>query len=294
MDRVVVLMSTYNGEKYLNEQIKSILEQKGVNVFLYVRDDGSNDSTKDILKKYKMIGKLDFFLGENIGPAKSFMELINGAPEGEYYAFSDQDDVWEKDKLSTAVGLLKGIKNEGLYYHAMNIVDENLEKYGFYYRNEQYSKSMVNTILYGDEIAGCTMVFNKALLQRIREYKPNFITMHDGWIHRVCLSVGGTIIADRTPYINYRQHQNNVIGMKKGRISDKIKNIKRKNCFFSRLAIEMLNGYSKYMKKKDVEIVRIMANYNRNKLKAIRIVKQSNVSYNLKFLTMMKILLGIY
>lgn len=294
MDRVVVLMSTYNGEKYLNEQIKSILEQKGVNVFLYVRDDGSNDSTKDILKKYKMIGKLDFFLGENIGPAKSFMELINGAPEGEYYAFSDQDDVWEKDKLSTAVGLLKGIKNEGLYYHAMNIVDENLEKYGFYYRNEQYSKSMVNTILYGDEIAGCTMVFNKALLQRIREYKPNFITMHDGWIHRVCLSVGGAIIADRTPYINYRQHQNNVIGMKKGRISDKIKNIKRKNCFFSRLAIEMLNGYSKYMKKKDVEIVRIMANYNRNKVKAIRIVKQSNVSYNLKILTMTKILLGIY
>ena len=103
MKKVCVLMSTYNGEKYLKEQIDSILKQKGVKVNLLVRDDGSTDNTLSLLEEYKKKGLLDYCCGSNMKPARSFMELLSIAPDSDYYAFSDQDDYWEHDKLFNAV-----------------------------------------------------------------------------------------------------------------------------------------------------------------------------------------------
>lgn len=105
---VSVLMSTYNGAKYIREQIDSILNQKDVNVELLIRDDGSSDNTAEICKEYqKKNTNIRFYQGENIGVGKSFMELLKKAPEADYYSFSDQDDVWLEDKLSRAVKMIK-------------------------------------------------------------------------------------------------------------------------------------------------------------------------------------------
>ena len=98
--KVLVLMSTYNGEKYLREQIDSILGQRGVEVSLLVRDDGSTDATLTTLDEYKESGRLDYYCGNNLGPARSFMHLLQNAPASDFYAFSDQDDKWMDDKLS--------------------------------------------------------------------------------------------------------------------------------------------------------------------------------------------------
>lgn len=104
---VQVVMSTYNGEKYLKEQIDSILSQEGVDVRLYIRDDGSSDRTTDILASYQEHKNVKIEKGNNLGFAKSFLTALDECDEADYYAFSDQDDVWEKDKLSTAIEILE-------------------------------------------------------------------------------------------------------------------------------------------------------------------------------------------
>ena len=116
---IQVLMSTYNGKDYLREQIDSILaqnckEQMGVSLKLFIRDDGSKDGTQKILDEYaeKYPDKISWYQGENIGVIKSFFELIEKSDEKvEYYAFSDQDDYWHKEKLSAGI---KQIKNKRL------------------------------------------------------------------------------------------------------------------------------------------------------------------------------------
>ena len=106
--RVSVLMSTYNGEKYLHEQINSILGQQGVEIHLLIRDDGSSDGTVEICKEYaKKYNQITFYQGENLGVGKSFLDLLKHAPDADYYSFADQDDVWLEDKIIRAVTMIK-------------------------------------------------------------------------------------------------------------------------------------------------------------------------------------------
>lgn len=99
-------MTTYNGEKYLKEQLDSLLKQVGVSVKILVRDDGSTDQTKSILDTYQKKGLIDWYCGEHLNAPRGFLDLINRAPNADYYAFCDQDDVWDSDKLFIAVNLL--------------------------------------------------------------------------------------------------------------------------------------------------------------------------------------------
>lgn len=277
MERVQILMSTYNGEKYLREQIESIINQEGVDVSILVRDDGSTDSTISILDEYKKQGILDFYTGENLRPARSFMHLVMNAPESDYYALCDQDDVWLQGKLEKAVEALRNETGSALYYHGMNLVDSDLNKFGYYFRKEEYAQSLEYSCLFGDEIAGCTMVFNKQLLSEIKKYNPEFITMHDGWVHRVCLCVGGKIIGDQTPYINYRQHQNNAVGMGKRDLRKQFDAISRKENKFSRLAQEMTRGYGNYIKKNDLDFLNILTEYKNDFEYRLKLIKKGLV-----------------
>lgn len=101
--KCVVLMASYNGIPFISEQIDSILSQAEVDVRLFVRDDGSSDGTRDLLQRYADEGSLTLLTGENLGPALGFLTLLRNAPEADYYAFSDQDDIWDSDKLITAI-----------------------------------------------------------------------------------------------------------------------------------------------------------------------------------------------
>ena len=95
MNKILILMSTYNGEKYLSEQLNSLLLQENVNIKILIRDDGSTDNTHKILNFYSSnYPNISWYTGENKGPALSFMDLLFNAPESDYYAFCDQDDVW--------------------------------------------------------------------------------------------------------------------------------------------------------------------------------------------------------
>ena len=210
-------MSTYNGEKYLAEQLDSILAQEGVHVELFVRDDGSSDSTKDILRKYASSHEnIHLTFGENMGAARSFIEALKAAPKYEYYALSDQDDVWEKDKLDIAVSSI--LQNSGkhpvIYASNMYDTDENLNVIRKLPRDR--FKHNLEAVILRRNLYGCTMVFTPEIYEFFRQagYIPEAVLRyyHDSLIASVCCCLGGVIIFDKEAHIFRRMHTNNETG----------------------------------------------------------------------------------
>ena len=216
MKKILVLLSTYNGEKYLEEQLNSIFCQNGVDVYIYVRDDGSNDGTHSILERYSQSKKIKWYTGANLKPAFSFIDLIFTAPDiFDYYAFCDQDDVWLPNKLLNAVEKLSENNDEipALYNCLIDTVDSELNKI-----SEIYHKNFENNTLYellNLGVPGCSYVFNKALFNVARKNKPKVVCMHDAWIAYLNFAVGGIFISDERCGILYRQHNNNTVGASK-------------------------------------------------------------------------------
>jgi len=209
MDKVLVLLSTYNGALYLEEQLISLVSQKGVSVSILVRDDGSTDGTRAILEKWQSQGKLKWYTGDNIGPAHSFLDLIYRAEEIDYYAFCDQDDVWMENKLKVAIEKMNSIGAD-LYYSSYSTTDNSLKILA-----ESVQKPVINTLaqaLVYASVTGCTMVFTQQLAKVVKRYMPSKLMMHDSWLFKIALALEHKIYYDKQSYILYRQHGNNVIG----------------------------------------------------------------------------------
>lgn len=216
---VVVLMSTYNGEKYLNEQLSSIFSQKDVVLKLIVRDDGSQDSTISILMEFRKQypNMIEIIQGENIGWKKSFFALAEYAArkysDYHYFAFADQDDIWLPEKLSKAVKRIESLpKGPRLYCSNLFFYKngENLGKIRKYQPKFTYKKCLVRNYA-----TGCTMVFNNELLKLVSRGLPTIQVAHDYWFFQIAVLCGSVYIDDES-YILYRQHENNQIGCKSG------------------------------------------------------------------------------
>lgn len=220
MKRVLVLMSTYNGEKFLGEQLDSLYNQTGVDLHILVRDDGSVDTTIEILKKYSETkGKLEILQGKNVGASKSFFEVVHYAqtqlPKFDYYAFCDQDDVWLPDKLISAVDLLEDKGFNKLYFCRANYVDINLNFIGTAPAIKFFDYT---TCIYRNPALGCTMVFDRILLDIFcRAYSKidTINCLHDAWMFECALFTGAKVVADSDIHILYRQHGRNVTLAKK-------------------------------------------------------------------------------
>lgn len=212
MDRnVCVLLSTYNGEKYLKQQIESVLNQEDVGVTLFIRDDGSSDNTVNIIKSYKD-ERIIFCPENNIGCIKSFYSLLLNAPDLNYFAFCDQDDIWNKDKLARAINKLSNSGDKAaLYMSTYDVVDENLKL--IYVRDMQYEKPLTleQTIMFRSP-SGCLMVFNKALRKIIIKHDMKNARMHDFWTLLVAEAFQADIYTESISTMKYRQHANNVVG----------------------------------------------------------------------------------
>lgn len=239
LPRVAVMMSTYNGMQYLEEQIKSILSQKGVKVELFVRDDGSSDMTVDVLRKYAQNNNIRWYRGENLKPAYSFFDLIENAPETDYYAFSDQDDIWDEDKLEVAINQME--KTQGhykLYCSGSRLVDEGNNLIRIHKLN---TKRTMNARLIYACVSGNTMVINSELRDAIRKYRPSNLIMHDAWCFKVALCLGAKLLLDSEPHISYRMHGNNVVGMElnlKERIRKFFEIVNEKNIYMQLMEIK--------------------------------------------------------
>lgn len=213
---ILVVMSTYNGEKYIEEQIDSILHQKNCDVHILIRDDGSSDNTRNIINHYadeiENISILE--ANENLGPAKSFIELLRNAPDYEYYAFSDQDDIWDADKLAAGVTALMQSPDVLLYCANARLVDSYGRDLHVLANKQKTVHTNFETVMCVSQFMGCTMVFKHELVQIIKQkLLPETLIMHDHYLSCVCQLMGGEMIYDCIPHMGYRQHCTNVVGI---------------------------------------------------------------------------------
>ena len=291
---VCVVMATYNGEKYLREQIDSLINQNGVQVSILIRDDGSIDKTTEILEEYQSRSQLKWYTGEHLNVQKGYLNLLKNAPNADYYAFCDQDDVWDANKLLIAITELEELPKDKplLYYCGQKLVDENLNLLSVHSINTKRS-DYTNFLI--SNVAGCTAVFNRELVDAINSKNPEFILMHDSWIFKVCLALGGKYYADSSAYINYRQHGNNVAGLNNG-LKGKIKQMKRYiNVFKIKKQLENLyKCYSNEMTEEYKNLTLEICNYDKsfkNWFKFLTSKKFDFKSKSLNFVVRLKILL---
>ena len=260
---IQILLSTYNGEKYLEEQIESLRKQVGVDFSIFVRDDGSTDNTKSILEKYAKEGALIWYDGENIKPAHSFFDLMKNASEFDYYAFCDQDDVWANNKLFMAIEKLNKceVKTPSMYFSRAQLVDERLNTIKS--KNYPKDKFTFGTALIRNNVTGCTMVFNKTLLELVNHYNPKYLSMHDHWIYVLCLALNGNIIYDANSYIKYRQHESNACGADNSLINRfKKSGFSDKNKIRYNIAVQLYDNYLGLIPKENTLLLEKIIKYH--------------------------------
>lgn len=220
-EKVDILLATYNGEKYVREQIESILNQTYQNIQIIISDDCSKDGTREILKEYEQNDKIKVFYQEkNLGYVKNFEFLLRQV-EHNLYMLSDQDDVWKKEKIEKSVEKLEK-ENLDLVFGDLEVVDENLnticKSYNQYMhlsrKIEKYSSDYRLQYLYNC-MTGCTILSKKEYLDKILPLPTNSKYMiHDYWIGLI-ISLNGKVGYLKEPYILYRQHGNNQVGIVK-------------------------------------------------------------------------------
>ncbi|MCI8661366.1 MAG: glycosyltransferase family 2 protein [Lachnospiraceae bacterium] len=283
MKKVLVLMSTYNGEKYFSAQIESILTQKNVDVKLLIRDDGSTDETINIINiiSAKYTNKISVIIGQNLGYEKSFLELLLNAKDADFFAFADQDDVWDSDKLLIAIEKLNKFQQApALYYSNVRVTNAQLQ-YSHELEDKGYDKKACKLLNSG--AMGCTIVLNKSLLEILQKYHPQEKWPHDYWIMTVALYVGA-VYYDPSSHMSYRQHAKNATGgdiKLKHRLNKLIQGLKGyyKNRWSS-LAFELLNGFSEDISPGDKLILECFRDYQKNISYKINLLVRNNITKN--------------
>ena len=212
-----ILLSTYNGEKYLREQLESYFRMDGFEkCCVLIRDDGSTDTTRDILQKYEKYGQFETEYGSNIGVNGSYEWLVkNSDSKCEYFAFSDQDDVWCSDKIKKAISALKHSPQDEIALFASRscITDEALKKIGistYPQRGISFYNAMVQNVL-----PGHTQVFNRAMRNSLATFGFSRAECVDWWLYLLASSMG-KIYFDPSCTVLHRQHIANAVGYQLG------------------------------------------------------------------------------
>jgi len=213
---IAVIMATYNGELYLEEQLESIFNQSLHPTIIIVSDDGSEDGTLAILEKYAQLGKLSYLKNTNrLGVVGNFINGLTHLPQGYYFAFADQDDIWHPNKLAECFDALQKIEHHDqpcMVYSDLCLIDAQKNIINNSFRNElghHKYKHCLETLLFGNFVLGCTTLSNYALKDYIigMPMHPSF--NHDAWMALVSYTFGQSHSIDKA-LVDYRQHCNNV------------------------------------------------------------------------------------
>lgn len=216
--KVLVVMATYNGEKYIKTQIDSILAQKEVDVTIHVFDDLSKDKTQEIVKEYEKKHK-NVILHINEKNKNYTYNFIDGLftfkdEQGyDFYSFADQDDFWVEDKLISAINKIKEIGECTLYSSNLTIVDGELKPLNRFLRPEDFSFERHEQLHYC-MVTGCTAVFDNAFKNLVTKHYPEGLIYHDYWVGLIAnYAKDAHYYWDKDPsHILYRQHGNNASG----------------------------------------------------------------------------------
>ncbi len=255
--KVAILLSTYNGEKYLREQIDSILAQTYDNFELIVRDDGSKDSTVEIVKEYmeKSDKEITLMVGKNLGFIKSFFELLKHS-DADYFSFADQDDIWLPNKIELAVNSLNKLDDT-----KPNMAFSNVDYYdtemNFMGNGDSKNKkpSFLNS-LYECINQGMTMVINKTARDYIIKNIPEKCFFHDWWTYMICTAFG-SVVQDDVVTVKYRRAKTNATVEGQGKITllvwrikklflgDGMKDIRKQQTIFKNVFYDNLSDENK-------------------------------------------------
>jgi glycosyltransferase involved in cell wall biosynthesis len=285
---VQILLSTYNGEKYIDEQINSLLLQEGVDISIIIRDDGSSDGTLEKLEIFKQRYPQRFvvFQERNIGVVNSFFDLIHRTSnQFNYYAFCDQDDIWKSDKLIRAISYLQDQKKEVplMYCSSTLMVDQELVPIKTWPPIPLRELTIYNALV-ENVCVGCTIVINSTALDIVKKNPLNRlhnVIMHDWWIY-LCVSSLGKVYFDEEPSILYRQHPNNIYGGLVDGVMPKWKKrisrfVEGRNYYIlSKQAHEFLLSYSTLLDARiKNDILQFLSSQNKNIVKRINYIRKS-------------------
>ena len=217
---ICILMATYNGEKFLAEQLESIEQQTYGNWRIVMSDDGSSDNTLAIARQFQEkwgADRLQIRQGKRQGCqgfCQNFLSMACDASiRADLYAFSDQDDFWMANKLERAIAYFNRHSEEHLpvaYGGRTEVVDENLKFLGF---SPEFSlpTSFRNAIVQSIS-GGNTQIFNQAAKDLLEQAGPQKVVSHDWWLYQIVKGAGGTFYYDQIPSLLYRQHPYALIG----------------------------------------------------------------------------------
>lgn len=293
---ITVLLATYNGEKYLECQLDSLLEQTYRDFTVLIGDDGSTDGTLDIIKRYvgKYPEKIKLLEGKSLGGAKhNFFRLLQAAPDG-YVMFCDQDDKWLPEKIEKTYKKMleteQGDENTPVLVHSdLYVTDGELNVIsGSFVKFQAISPERValNEVLTQNSVTGCTAMINGSLLSLLR-HEPEVCPMHDWWAAAVVSAFGKTAFI-REPLSMYRQHGDNSVGAKNAKslefLLGKFKNRAKVRENYREMfgqARSMLSLFSDKLSEKDVEILTAFASLeNLPKCKKIKVLRRYGFKKN--------------
>lgn len=221
---ITILLAAYNGEKYISQQIDSLLNQTFQNFIIYICDDNSSDSTNAIITEYARNHPEKIFISknsENSGGAKNVFFQMIIAHKGDYVMLCDHDDVWLPDKIEVTYNKMiqmeaaYGFSTPLLVHTDLKVVDENLNTISESFKaamNADFSKTSLRNQIIQNTLTGCTAMYNRALADLI-SVVPSFAVMHDWWL-MLTVSAFGQIGTVEQQTILYRQHGKNEIGAK--------------------------------------------------------------------------------
>lgn len=218
---VAVLLAVYNGEKYLKEQIESILSQSFTDFKIIIRDDGSTDSSPAIIENYckDYPQKIFALSGKPTGSAaKNFAVLLESCDE-EYIMFCDQDDVWLPDKIEKTLSAMEAAEMDGqipvLVHSDLKVADQDLSVISpsfFDFQQLKQDKITLPRLLVQNYVTGCTVMINRALKEKCGKI-PDKCIMHDWWLALVAILFGKLVCINQATML-YRQHAGNQVGAK--------------------------------------------------------------------------------
>lgn len=287
---VAILMSTYNAEPFLKEQINSILGQTYTNWKLFIRDDGSSDSTSLIIEEFTKKDDRIFFVNKdsikNVGVISSFFLLLS-CVKADFYMFCDQDDVWLKSKVRLSLDRMnqqKKVDVPTLVHTDLKVVDQNLNiiNESFMEKEKLNRKSQLGNLVIQNNVTGCTVMINNSFRNIVIDKGiPNEVIMHDWWMALVGNAIGETLFVD-VPTMLYRQHNLNVVGSsstikkimggygRKGIINSIIKASEQDKAF--------IDLYHENLSKKKLETINFAANMiHYPRVKRMRGLKTNNI-----------------
>lgn len=267
MKTITVVMSAYNGSRYIVQQLDSIFAQKGVDVTCFVRDDGSKDDTLQVLENYQKalpVGKLLFERGENVGWERSFLLALKEAPKSEYYAFADQDDIWFEDKLISGIKMLENASDSDkpLMYHCNKLsVTEDLKPFPHQVRRTPQPLNRQNAMIQ-EYAQGCAIILNEQARKLVLQHIPHAKLAHDFWCGLVCY-LFGQVFYDNTPRFYHISHGNNASGEGHtlGSWYGRFKSIFKKSNIYFAPYDDLLEGYCDLLNAEDKQFINKAKNY---------------------------------